>query len=121
MNEAAIVLHKALRPHFVYFARVGDYIKVGCSHNPRQRLAAIRRTWSPPLDLWAPTELIRAVPAGTRIQGHSLEGAYQAALSDFHAGGEWFHAAPDVLTWIDSLDPALGPWDQQPPRLANTG
>lgn len=105
---------KSLRPRFIYFARVGDYLKVGCSIDPRKRVHTIRKTDGPLLDLWAPTELIRFVPAGPSVRAFGLEGDYMAALADYHVEGEWFRATPEVLDWIAALDPELRPHEQRP-------
>lgn len=88
----------------VYFARVADYVKVGCSTNVKARLGAIRN----PRSVKCPADLprdIRPTVLGTIPGGYDVEESVLTQLvidcgPNSRAAGEWFHATPEVLAWI---------------------
>ena len=72
----------------VYFARVGEYVKIGYSRNPVTRVQRLRSddTARPDdLDKTAPVELLAVVPGG-----RDLERALQEVLVGLRECGEWF-------------------------------
>lgn len=97
----------------VYFARVGDFIKVGFSTNPVNRVQRIKSDdCAKPLDLdrSSPVELLRVVPGDVEHEQMAHD-----ALSDFRVCGEWFVAEPALLEYVGSLN------GEQYPRLFRTG
>lgn len=91
------------RPCFVYFARAGQYLKVGCSSNPPVRVKMLRHQYKgnfpADLDRSQPFEILRVIPGG-----FDLEFYLQNRLYDFHVAGEWFQATPEVLEWVSEID-----------------
>ncbi len=101
--------HDRLERSYVYFAHIGDYVKVGHSKDPDGRMEWLRRpggrTAKPRFTLDGrhfitsrePLHHLRAVEVrdarGAERQAH-------AALSDFDELGEWFVAEPAVLAWV---------------------
>jgi hypothetical protein len=84
----------------VYFARVGDYIKVGVSTNPVRRVKNLFQSstrYGRPADcpLDAPRELLATMPGWL-----NEEAACHAALSEYAAGGEFFIDEPPVRKFI---------------------
>ena len=84
----------------VYFARVGQYIKVGYSRTPERRVANLFSSatrYSRPTDLEAdaPRELLATIPGGLGVERmcHSM-------LGDFAAGGEFFIDESPVRSFI---------------------
>ena len=85
----------------IYFARVGDYLKIGMAANPTKRVQRIRTDdGGKPLDLDTarPVELLKVVP-GDRDE----EEAAHSAVADYHVVCEWFAAEPPLIAWIESL------------------
>ncbi len=85
----------APRVDVVYYLRWADRIKIGTTHRPRQRLAAIRHE-----------ELLAFEPGGRpREQERHRE------FADLREGGEWFTAAPRLLEHIVRLRGDTPPWN----------
>jgi hypothetical protein len=75
---------------FVYFALFGDRIKIGWSANPTTRLRSI------PHD-----EVLALMPGTMRNERQCHE-----AFAHLRVTGEWFEAAPDLMSFIDRLTAA---------------
>jgi hypothetical protein len=71
---------------FVYFARLGDLIKVGHSTNPKQRAASLS------------ADLIGFVP-GTPER----EAALHSTLGEFRVRNEWYRGDAELLSIVDKL------------------
>lgn len=90
----------------IYFALVGQHVKVGFSNSVETRLRCIKYdSLEKPegFDSRAPVEVLRLAPGEGRTERHVHE-----ALSDFRAVGEWFHATPQCLAaiaWLTSGEP----------------
>jgi hypothetical protein len=86
----------------VYFALVGDFVKVGYSSAPNVRMREIRADANclkpEGFDPSQPVELLRTVPGS-----HRAEDRAHQALQEWHANGEWFHATPQCLAAIAFL------------------
>lgn len=86
----------------VYFARLGDYIKVGSATDVPRRLRSLStkpRQIKCPEDLVAgDLELIGSIPGS-----YDLEFDIQARLWEWRVAGEWFAATPEVLDFVDDL------------------
>ncbi len=84
------------RVDVVYYLRWADRIKIGTSHRPRQRLAAIRHE-----------ELLAFEPGG-----RDVEQRRHREFADLREGGEWFTAAPSLLAHIAEVraQAAAEPW-----------
>lgn len=85
----------------VYFARVGQYVKVGYSENPERR---VRRLFASETRYGAPTdcptglahrELLATLPGDT-----GPESVAHAALDDFRVVGEFFVDEPQVRDYL---------------------
>ena len=85
----------------VYFARVGEYVKVGYSrHDPWFRARdAVCGNHAKPIDLdrYAPVEILNVIDGDRQI-----ETLLHRMLDDFRVVGEWFLAEPAVLEFIGS-------------------
>ncbi|WP_100810124.1 GIY-YIG nuclease family protein [Microbacterium sp. BR1] len=81
------------RVDVVYYLRYADRIKIGTSARPRQRLGAI---WH--------DELL-----AFELGGRALEQQRHRHFAAWREGGEWFRAAPELLTHIAALD-CPDPW-----------
>lgn len=85
----------------VYFARVGQYIKVGHSANPERRvrrLFASETRYGAPDD--CPTGLEHRELLAT-LPGHTTqEATAHAALDDFRVAGEFFVDEPEVRSYL---------------------
>ena len=107
------------RKRYVYFARIGQYVKVGFSVNPERRVKNLRSAdVSAPADLdrTAPIELLKVLPGGPEV-----ETAAHWALTEFHESGEWFHAAPEVLEAVAAFDGWPFPHVTKSPACAPPG
>lgn len=84
------------RVDVVYYLRWADRIKIGTTHRPRQRLAAIMH------------EELLAFEPGAR----DVEQRRHREFADLREGGEWFTAAPPLLAHIATLggEPPVPPW-----------
>lgn len=88
---ARCVEHKP-RDEYVYLLREGDFVKIGSSVNPKQRLAAYG-THSP-----RPMELLACLPAtvATEAELHTRFAAYRER-------GEWFRLEGELREWISNV------------------
>jgi len=77
---------KVYRPEFVYFARLGDLIKIGISQEPGTRAQTLN------------AELLGAI-WGDR----DLEAQLHEEFHDLRVGGEWFRAEPRLLERIEAF------------------
>ena len=78
----------------VYFIRAGDNgpIKIGSSHNPRERLGVLQ------VGNHEELKLIETVPGGV-----NLERKVQEDLKAFKRGHEWFNPTDEVLNYIEEI------------------
>lgn len=86
----------------VYFARAGDYLKIGFSINAPQR---VRYLANDPVTL-RPADLSREdrpVLIGTIPGDRDKEADVHADLWEWRVIGEWFEATPVVLAHVDNL------------------
>ena len=94
----------------VYFALVGDHIKIGHSDNPERR---VRRLFSSATRYGAPAETSTALAdrVTLRVIPGDLgdERAVHEALRDFAVGNEWFANEPEVREYIADLTPGNYP------------
>lgn len=74
----------------VYFVRVGDYIKIGCSHRWRRRITNIRTA--------SPFE-VEVLHVELNNVGH--EKVLHRRFKALHHRGEWFHAKEPLLSYIE--------------------
>lgn len=79
----------------VYFAQVGDRIKIRWSRNVATRVATLQTANADPIHLLA------TIP-GARSLERQLHERFAAA----RVSGEWFEATPDLLAYIGSLQGA---------------
>ena len=89
------------RVDVVYYLRWADRIKIGTSHRPRQRLAAIRHE-----------ELLVFEPGG-----RDVEQRRHREFAALREGGEWFTAAPSLLAHVADLRAlaSVQPWSASAP------
>lgn len=71
---------------YIYFARLGDLVKVGFSKNPDERVHRLNA-------------LLLGVCKGNR----ELEAELHSEFSDLHERGEWFRADPRLLERMEAL------------------
>jgi hypothetical protein len=76
----------------VYFIRAGDAVKIGMSGDVRTRIRTLR-TMSP-----VPIELIGVIPGGREV-----EADLHRMWANLRLHGEWFRAAPILLSHIEDL------------------
>ena len=97
----------------VYFARCGESIKIGISLNPESRIRDLSRpgdsTARPrhmPLDAQLDMELLKVVGGGRRVEAR-IHDRFRDLRCVSRGGGlcEWFRATPELLAYIDSLQP----------------
>lgn len=74
---------------FVYFVLCGDAVKIGTSTNPRSRVAEMQT--GSPLHL----KLLAVTPGDLTV-----ERKYHEKFNHLRKGGEWFHAAPELLAYV---------------------
>ena len=80
-------------PRFVYFAKSGDMVKVGCTVDPEQRLAQIGE--------WIPFEIeLIAITPGT----FQLEADLHAYFADSWSHLEWFRITPKIMAVVDAIN-----------------
>lgn len=86
----------------VYFAAVGDYVKIGYSRNPMARAGTITRSGSRPDDIpfAADVDLLGWVPGDSW-----REGQIHGRFLDQRVKGEWFRLTPEDVTPIIWADP----------------
>lgn len=82
------------RVDVVYYVQFDSRIKIGTSARPRQRLSAIRHH-----------ELLAFEP-GDRL----LERSRHEQFAHLRLGGEWFDAAPELLSHTQQLRGETEPW-----------
>ncbi len=77
----------------VYFARFGDYVKIGFSSNPAHRLKAMTTGVILPddLDPATPGELVMVIPFCRVRDERNLHQLFMR----HRAAGEWFHWTPE--------------------------
>jgi len=87
-----------------YFIRCGEYVKIGASASPLNRLETIRRTGG----VLAPTgldlsvaELIISEPGG-----FTRERELHAKFAHLREAGEWFRETPELTAYIESVSEA---------------
>jgi T5orf172 domain len=80
---------RGVRGH-VYFIRVGDYIKIGWSTRPMNRLRQFQTSHPDELDIM-----------GTIKGQRSLEGKIHKRFSKTRVRGEWFEVDGPLLDYID--------------------
>lgn len=78
--------------HSVYFASSCGKVKIGCSKNPEARIASIGE-WIP-----FPVTLLATTPGS-----FALEAAIHQMFDEEWSHGEWFHATPRLLAFIDKV------------------
>lgn len=71
----------------VYFIRFGDRVKIGWTSNLTQRMADL------PHD-----EILGTVPGSMKDEKRA-----HAAWKHLRITGEWFHASPELLDWINDV------------------
>jgi hypothetical protein len=74
---------------YVYFIRAGDRIKIGFSRTPNVRLKTLQTANGDRL------ELLKVIPGS-----YDLESSLQAQFRQFRTIGDWFHASPELLSYI---------------------
>ncbi len=87
----------------MYYLRWSDRIKIGTSHRPRQRLAAIRY------------EELLAFERG----GRDLEQQRHREFADLREGGEWFRADIRLQRHAAALAGGTPPWQSHARWLAD--
>jgi hypothetical protein len=78
----------------VYFVRMGDFVKIGYSATPKDRIASLQTGCPQPL------EVLGIWNAGTKTD----EKAYHERFAAHRTHGEWFHAVPDILAEASALN-----------------
>ena len=88
---------------FVYYARQGDYIKIGSSGNVTQRMRDLARELNTrPRDLpLGPVQLL-----ATHAGGRRSERTLHRRFKHLRVRGEWFRATPDLLAHISRIKPS---------------
>lgn len=77
----------------VYFARAGDFIKIGKSTGSAEDRIACLQTGCP-----LPITVLATVQGGRK-----LEAELHRRFASLRAHGEWFHVAPLLLSFIEGL------------------
>jgi hypothetical protein len=93
----------APRIDVVYYLRWRDRIKIGTTHRPRQRLAAIRH------------EELLAFERGAR----DLEQQRHREFADLREGGEWFRADTRLRDHAEAVGGGIPPWQTYARWLAD--
>lgn len=79
---------------FVYFIRTAQYIKIGFSTRPLDRLRALQTAHPEELEIM-----------GTREASRDLETELHAYLDDYRVRGEWFQAVGPIMDYIEENTP----------------
>lgn len=80
---------------WVYFVRVGDEVKVGCTTRiPRRFVEAAK-------ERKAPATVLACVPGSFRLEREIHE--WLTPWGTNGARGDWFHATEDLLAWAATL------------------
>jgi hypothetical protein len=90
----------------IYFARVGDYLKVGMTTVLERRITELRSAGhrrkqlspAPLCEGRVPVSLIATIP-----HSRGLEAGCMDALRDHHVIGEWFRLNPEALLIVARL------------------
>ncbi len=80
------------RKQFVYFIRNGNTVKIGHSHSPHKRMAAMRTANHAKLEMLAITD-----------GGTMRERVLHKKFTKFRLSGEWFTLAPEIAKYISGL------------------
>jgi len=75
----------------IYFAALGDEVKIGFSLHPKRRIRQLRSEFGVPLQLLATME-------GDEDRECSLHKLFET----FHLRGEWFRLVPEIRLFIES-------------------
>lgn len=91
------------KPTYLYFIECQEYIKIGLSVDPAERLKTLRKSGNGTnaprgIDLWE-AQLMRAEP-GTLED----EQAMHKKFAHLRVEGEWFKAEGDLLDYVDHLE-----------------
>jgi len=90
------------RSQTVYFMRCEQFVKIGVSHNPHNRLRQLRKgggtSFPSRLDI-AAVELIATEPGG-----FEREKELHATFAHLRHTGEWFTEAPELTEYINELE-----------------
>lgn len=96
------VLRSTPLPTFVYFARIGEFVKIGASKQPAYRVSYLHTdnkvAWPSDLDR-APATLICYVHGG-----FPREAEFHARLAASRDMGEWFALTPEVLAVLEAVE-----------------
>lgn len=88
----------------VYFAKVGDYVKIGFASNPHQRMKSLlgggRLVVPDDLDRTLPIELILVIPFCRMRDERNM----QLLFSNHWAEAEWFHWSPAFLHQMQTME-----------------
>jgi hypothetical protein len=101
--ESAAMVASTQPGQVVYYARMGNRIKIGTSANVARRMKEIN-----------PEELMAVEPGG-----HALEHCRHIQFEHLHTHSEWFRHEADLASHIAALkDPERIPWPRSsiPPR-----
>lgn len=80
----------------VYFVRRGDFIKIGCTTDPEERLTQLRYRRDP-AGRDGPVQVLLMLDGGRVLEGWMHE---RFADSRCEGSGEWFHADVQVLGFV---------------------
>lgn len=95
-SDHANTYERVKRPSFVYFLESDGLIKIGYSIDPVNRVKSIRQNWPNP---------IRVLKV---ISGNwCMEQGFHAQFAAHRRNGEWFARHPELVEFIDSLEPAM--------------
>jgi hypothetical protein len=86
----------------VYFAKVGDYIKIGYSADPASRMTTVTRNGTRPDDIQYGTraELLGWIPGDRK-----RETWLHRRFAEHHVAGEWFRIDADNIRGLIWSDP----------------
>jgi hypothetical protein len=91
---------------YVYVATWGEFVKIGTSQDPWNRVRGL--SWP---DVPAPRPAGRPELVGYVDGGVGAERLLHAALAPYAIGREWFRLTPEVQAVIDAVrSPRLGNW-----------
>lgn len=93
---------KRVSSHFVYFIKAGRKIKIGYATDPVRRLHRIRSGTSgagAPVGLDTSRAKILATIEGDRLR----EGELHRQFKHLRVSGEWFHATPELVSFIQEV------------------
>lgn len=89
----------------VYFVAAGEFVKIGYSTNMGVRLVDLRRAYNftTPAGI-TDFELRDYRVLATETGGPDREARLHYHFRAYHAAGEWFERAPEILAYIDALN-----------------